>query len=110
MVFTTFLITLILLIWFKTDAFITYTKLFRINKFFYINEWENFKNTKDCTVTYHQFLRIKRPDGFWVKLITCPICLSMWLSVTSSIFIGVIGIPIVCVSSLFLYFLITKLM
>lgn len=111
MVFTTFLITLILLIWFKTDAFIVYTKLLRIHKFFYINEWEEFKNTKDCTTTYHQFLRIKSPDGFWTKLITCPICFSVWLSIVYCIFIDiVVGIPIVCVCSLFIYFLITKLM
>lgn len=110
MVFTTFLITLILLIWFKTDSFIVYTKLFKINKFFYINDWEEFKNTKDCTVTYHQFLRMKSPDGFWIKLITCPICFSVWLSSISCIFIDVIGIPMVCVSSLALYFLIVKLM
>lgn len=110
MVFTTFLITLILLIWFKTDAFITYTKLFKIDKFFYTTEWEEFKNTKDCTVTYLQFLRMKSPNGFWIKLITCPICLSVWLSIAYGIFIGVTAIPIICVCSLFLYFLIIKLM
>lgn len=110
MIYTTFLITLILLIWFKTDAFVVYTKLFRIDKFFYVKEWEEFKNTKDCTVTYHQFLRMKSPYGFWTKLITCPICFSVWLSVVSFLFIGIVGIPIVCVCSLFLYFLITKLM
>ncbi len=110
MVFFTFLITLILLIWFKTDAFIVYTKLLGINKFFYINEWEEFKNTKDCTVTYYQFLRMKSPNGFFVELVTCPICFSVWLSVISSIFIGIVGIPIVCVCSLFIYFLIIKLM
>lgn len=110
MVFTTFLITLILLVWFKTDAFIVYTKLFKIDKFFYISDWEEFKNTKDCTVTYHQFLKIKFPNGFCVKLITCPICVCVWLSGISSIFIGVVALPIVCVCSLFIYFAITKLM
>jgi hypothetical protein len=42
--------------------------------------------------------------------VTCPICFSVWLSVISSIFIGIVGIPIVCVCSLFIYFLIIKLM
>ena len=110
MIYVVFLITLILLIWFKTDAFIVYTKLFRMDKFFYVKELEEFKNTKDCTVTYHQFLRMKSPNGFWTKLITCPICFSVWLSIWLSIPIGVGSIPIVCVSSIFLYFLITKLM
>lgn len=110
MIYITLLITLILLIWYKTDAFIVYTKLFRMDKFFYVKEWEEFKNTKDCTVTYHQFLRIKFPNGFFAKLTTCPICLSVWLSILFCLFISNVGIPIVCVCSLFLYYLIVKLM
>jgi hypothetical protein len=81
-----------------------------MDKFFYVKEWEEFKNTKDCSVTYHQFLKMKFPDSFLVKLVTCPICLSVWLSAFFCLFINVIGIPIVCVGSLFAYFLITKLM
>ena len=110
MIYVVFLVTLILLIWFKTDAFIVYTKLFRMDKFFYVKEWEEFKNTKDCSVTYHQFLRMKSPNGFWTKLNTCPICFSVWLSIWFSIPIGSESIPIVSVCSIFLYFLITKLM
>lgn len=104
-----FIITLFLLIFFKTDAFIVYSKLFKVNKFFYIDEWEKFKNEKDITTTYHQYLRIKYPNGFWVKLITCPICLCVWLCLPI-LFIKFYLFPIICVSSLFLYYLIIKLM
>jgi hypothetical protein len=102
---------LLLLVWFKTDAFIVYSKLFRVNKLFNtINEWEIYKNTKDCSVGYHQFLRIRYPDNFWYKLITCPICLCIWLSFSTLILCGFAIFCKVCVLTLLLYFLITKLM
>lgn len=101
--------TLILLVWFNTDAFIVYSKLFHVNKFFYINEWEEFKKTQDVTVTYHQFLRMKSPDGFWTKLITCPICLCVWLCIPTALLCGFGYTCVVCVFSLLLYYLIVKL-
>jgi len=110
MIFVICLITLILLMWFKTDAFSVYTKLLKLDNVFHVKEWDEFKNTKDCTVTYHQFLKMKSPNGFWTKLITCPICVSVWLSSVSFIFIGLNGVPVVCICSILLYFLITKLM
>lgn len=102
--------TLILLIWFKTDAFIVYSKLFKVNKFLKVKEWEIFKNTQDITVTYHQYLRFKYTDNFFIKLITCPICFSIWLTIFSCILVGFINLPIICVSTIFTYYLIVKLM
>lgn len=102
--------TLILLIWFRTDAFIVYSKLFKVNKFFNINDWEEFKKTKDCSVEYLQYLRIIRPNGFWTKLITCPICLSIWLCIPTAVLFGFGYACIVCLSTLFFYYLLVKLM
>ena len=104
-----FLITLFLLVWFKTDAFIIYSKLFKLNKLFYINEWKEFKNTKDISVTYHQFLKIKNPDSFFIKLITCPICFAIWLSFPA-IYFNIYTYPFVCVMSLIIYYGTVKLM
>lgn len=102
--------TLILLIWFRTDAFIIYSKLFRVNRFFHINEWVKFKETQDCSVEYLQYLRIIKPNGFWVKLVTCPICLCIWLCIPTSILFGLGYACVVCVSALFLYYLFGKIM
>ncbi len=110
MIFSIFVITLILIIWFKTDAFVVYCKSFGLGKLFNISEWRDFKNAKDISTTYHQFLLIKHPDGFVVKLITCPICLSVWLSLICSIFIGLLNLPIICIISLAMYYGIIKLM
>lgn len=103
------LISLILLIWFKSDAFIVYSKLFKLNKFFYIDAWEEYKNTQDCTVGYHLFLNIKFQNNFFIKLITCPICLCVWLCFPV-LFFNILSYPIVCVSSLTIYYGIVKLM
>lgn len=110
MISVIFLHVLILLIWFKTDAFIVYAKLFKVDKYFKIDEFEDFKTTQDCSITYHLFLRSKYPNHFWIKLVTCPICSAVWLCIPTFILIGMWAVPIVCVSSLFLYYLIVKLM
>ena len=102
--------TLILLVFFKTDAFIVYSKLFKVNKFFKINEFELYKKTKDCSITYHLYLRSFYPNSFWVKLFTCPICSAVWLCIPTAILFGIPTSTIICVSSIFLYFLIVKLM
>lgn len=102
--------TLILLLWFKTDAFIIYSKLLKVNRFFHINEWEKFKETQDCSVDYHQYLRLINPNGFWTQLITCPICLCVWLCIPTFIICGLLYACSVCVLSLLLYYLIVKLM
>ncbi len=113
MIFTICLITLFLLVWFKTEAFIEYMTLFGISQFFKIDEWENFKKTMDATVSYHEFLRIKHTDTKWkrfiVKLTTCTVCVSMWISLPILLF-NVYYYPIIVILSLLLYYLIVKLM
>ena len=108
MICLTFLITLILLIWFKTDAFIVYSKLLKLSKLTKVDEWYEFKKTKDCSITHHQYLLINYPTNFWIKLITCPICLCMWLCIPIC-FINIYYYPIVCIISLTMYYGIIKL-
>lgn len=104
-----FLHTLFLLIWFKTDVVIIYSNLLQVNRFLKIDEYEEFKNTKDASVSYHLFLKCKYPKSFWIKLITCPICLNVWICIPTAIIIGLIHFPTICLTSLFLYYLTSKL-
>lgn len=104
-----FLQTLILLIWFKTDAFIEYAYTIIPFDLFKIYPYYEAK-ANDVTLTYHQYL-LYYHNCFFVKLITCPICLNVWLSIISCIILlNVISIPIVCVVSLLIYYLLCKLM
>ena len=71
------LIALILAIWFKTDAWIEYTRLLHLNFLSFYKDFD-VKQAEDASLTYHIYLR-KFHDCFFVRLITCPICLGIWL-------------------------------
>ena len=68
---------LLLIVWFKTDAFVEYSKLFRLSKLFKVDIFEKEKS-QDFELTYHSYLR-RFHNNFFVRLITCPICLTIWL-------------------------------
>lgn len=109
-----FLISFILLIWFKSDAFVSWGNLFGLSKFLHIDEFDTkvFESlVKGQPYSYPQFLKDKFNYNFITKLIGCPMCLSVWLSificgVISIItfnFIFLFMIPVICISSLLLY-------
>lgn len=66
-------------IWLKTNAFYDYTKII-LKKTKIFDGYENFKNNKQVSINYADYLIMKK-SGFFIKLITCPICVSFWLSV-----------------------------
>ena len=68
---------LFLLIWFRTEAFVEYAKLFRLSKFFKIDLYEEMKRG-GAEMSYHDFL-LEHFNMFGTRLITCPICVSTWL-------------------------------
>jgi hypothetical protein len=94
----------ILLIWFKTDAFVEYCKLLKIKIPL------NTTNT-----TYPQFLYLtykneKTLRSFVIKLITCPVCLGFWLSVlTGILFADIFSIPILFIATITYYLLLCKI-
>ena len=100
-----------MLVWFKTD--------FMVDWFgFYKKEFTEEKiNWLPNNLSFPTFLKIRYPN-FWAKLLGCPICVSFWLSVTllgieSLIFLQPITlflIPPLCILSLLIYEVITKLM
>jgi hypothetical protein len=101
----------IMVIWFRSSAFVEYSKLFglRILLFGYDNESNN--------LTFPQFLYVKtktlfkRPiSKFLVSLITCPLCLGVWLSVIAAFLYGsILMIPTFYVVILFCYFLLDRI-
>jgi hypothetical protein len=103
-----FLITLLLIIWFDTDAFVEYCRLFHLSKLFKIDLFDE-AYKKNFELTYHHFIK-RYHDCFFVRLIMCPVCLSVWLSIIFCIiFSCFINIPIVCISSLVVYYLLKTL-
>jgi hypothetical protein len=98
-----FLVSMTMIVWFLTDAFVEYTKLFRMGWLVWIPLYEQQKED-DPTLTYVQFLRINF-HSFFVRLITCPVCVSTWLSIILSLVFGVVyWFPTIMMLSLILYY------
>lgn len=106
------LVTTVLVVWFKTEAFSEYCKIFNIECLLLGYDESN------TDLTFPQFLFVKRhlltKSKFWlfcIKLITCPFCLSFWFCLFFGlIFIHPLLIPCLYVSSLFVYLSLSKLL
>ena len=82
-IFISCTVALILLIWFHTEAFIEYATLIGGEKFFHIESYKDSQKTK-AALTYHGHL-LERHNSFFIKLITCEICLSFWLTLAMTL-------------------------
>lgn len=74
------IIVLILLVWFRTEAWIEYCRLFRANFLSFYKDFDA-KQYQDVSLTYHGYLR-RYHNCFFTRLITCPVCLTIWLVLT----------------------------
>lgn len=109
-------VTLLLLFWFKTNFVIVYGQLFGLNKLLKLDLYRDKKNM-NVNLTYSQFLAITF-NNFFVRLLSCIVCLSTWFSIILSVIfyiifsdkITLISIPIYSVFSVFFYLNIIKKM
>ncbi|NBP01174.1 MAG: hypothetical protein EBU90_13755 [Proteobacteria bacterium] len=84
-IYFVFLNFFIIYVWFKTDAFIEYFKYIRLfNKLFKINEYYAFRE-KYNNINYHTFLLLNY-NNFFIRLITCPSCISVWVTLSTLLF------------------------
>lgn len=102
--------TFIMFIWFNTDAFIWWSKLFNLNKFFLIDNWENYR-VIDSKMSYLDYLFMIKKN-FFTKLISCKPCMLFWIVIFLSIFefwishiesLVIKDIPILFIGSYLLY-------
>jgi hypothetical protein len=100
----------LLIVWFKTHAFVEYLNLFKLNNFFKIKEYIAYKQ-QNPLIEYPDFLLLKY-NTFLTRLLTCPFCLNFWLCLLTSILFG--NLNIIYVSSLYIlslaiYFIMCRL-
>lgn len=113
-VFYTTIIVIIGVLWLKTDSFIEYCKLFRINKlkifrWLYINEYIKILEQNIIDQNYPEFLESKY--NAWIfKVGSCFLCFGFWLSLMAGIIVGLETFPVIYLSSLILFFLVSYLM
>jgi len=107
MVLEIFWVIFLLFIWFKTDAFIQYSKLFKIGKITKVDLWETYR-LSNPKITYLEYISIKHRN-FFTKLITCKPCLTFWIVlIISLIFNSTYLFKIIYMLSYIIYKLIEK--
>ena len=96
-----FLVSFVLLVWLQTNAFYEYAKLFGFKKLFKIKDYSDFSKGPEelglgletaqvTSLTYLEYLKAEC-DNFFVRLITCPICLGTWLNIIICLLICTCG-------------------
>ncbi len=96
-----------MVIWFRSDAWLEYTRLFRLN---FLSKYKEFDiaNSKEPGIEYHAFLR-RYYNCFFIRLITCPVCFSTWLGILFGYLTLWELIPFYIIGGLVLYLIIDKL-
>lgn len=103
-----FWINLILFLWFETDGFIQYSKLFKFGKLFKIDEFLEYKETKNPKITYHSYIRQKH-NNFFTKLITCVPCFNFWITLIVTILFNCLYLyPVIYIIGYSLYKILKK--
>lgn len=75
-----FLFSYVLLVWFRTNAFVEYMNLMKFSIFLKIDEY-NKLHKEGYDDLYVDFLHLYYRDFFIVRLVTCPVCVSFWIGV-----------------------------
>lgn len=95
-------------VWFDTDAFVEYSKLFRLKKRFKIDSWEEYREVNP-RIGYLEYIRIKH-SNFLIRMITCRHCLLVWISVALSSISGMaLWFPAVYIGAYIIYNLLCRL-
>lgn len=106
MIIQIFYVVFFMHIWFDTDAFIEYSKLFRLSKLFKIDKWKEYRDINP-KMDYLGFIRLKY-SSFFTRLISCKFCLCVWISIISCL--GNISIfPLVYILSYSIYNILCRL-
>lgn len=90
-----FLISILLFLWNHTNFFVEYCELLGLDYLFKIGDYINYNengeesglgfgssSSEPTSIGYLEYLLLKH-DCFFVRLITCPICLAVWLNIFS---------------------------
>jgi hypothetical protein len=83
MVLQIFWVIFLMFIWFKTDAFVQYVKLFKLSKITKVDLWESYRLSSP-KITYLEYISVKH-NNFFTKLLSCKPCFTFWIVLIISI-------------------------
>jgi len=76
-------LSFLIIIWLDTNALIEYTDIIKLYRI--VPVLRNYYNVRQQGSDYSFISYLSQfYDGFWVRLITCEICMSAWLGVIGS--------------------------
>jgi hypothetical protein len=106
-VVTALILGFFLLVWLRTNAFVEYMRLFKLEKWLHVNEYTELERN-GYEGNYVDFLVEYYKDKFFVRLLSCPICVSFWLGFINAVMFGPLHI-VVAPLTLFVYLLFDKM-
>lgn len=98
-----------ILIWLRTNAFAEYMLLFKLARFFKLEEYKKL-HTDGYDGSYVDFISEYYKDYFIVRLLICPVCLSFWVGALSCFVFGEYSYFIIAPLSLLFYTLFNRLL
>ena len=101
-------ISLFLILWFRTDGYLEYCRLLHLDRISFYKDYEA-KKHEDATLTYINYLR-REHNCFFVRLITCPTCLAVWLAIIPATLTSVFLFPVFVIGGLLLFTAIDRLL
>jgi hypothetical protein len=104
-----FVLSYIMLIWLRTNAFAEYMTLFKLSKYLKVDEYNKLQK-EGFDGSYLEYLSAYYSDKFFVRLVKCPVCLSVWLGIFSSFFVGVGEAVLLAPLTLFFYTLFNRIL
>ena len=103
-----FTLAYLMILWFRTNAFVEYMNLLRLSNWFHIHEYVQLER-EGYHGNYPMFLAEYYKDKFFVRLVTCPLRVSFWVGLGAALYIdslnGLLCAPLI----LFFYFIFNKL-
>ena len=114
-IYLIFFIVMILILWLRSDAIVEWGEVFGLSKILKLKEFREFRMEQSMNATcssisssigvhplfyYPTFLKMKY-NCFPVRLLSCPVCMTVWLSIIGCLIISSpLAIPLVYVVSL----------
>tara|TARA_Y100000310_G_C20687347_1_gene819946 strand:- start:148 stop:501 length:354 start_codon:yes stop_codon:yes gene_type:complete len=90
-----------LLVWFKSDAFVEYAELLGCRKLFGITKYRK-AQLQNLVSDYRLFLLLNY-NSLPIRLITCPLCTTVWIAIGFAAVHGVDYFPSLVVISYVIY-------
>ena len=103
------IVAFFLLIWFRSDAYLEYCRLFKLDFISFYKDYEE-KRKNDISLSYHEYLQ-QYHNSFFTRLITCPVCTAVWLALFNAILFSKLSVlPLTFIGGLIFFGIIHKLL